>query len=531
MATSVSINRLFFSLVTAYMALLVAGLLGFRWYVSYPDEIAGQLREQQQAIDSLNAAIILNQQQLVTQTRDYATWDDTWFYVQNRNQAYIDSNFVGDTFDSLNLIGAMIIDSRARNIISWHYDLETGELLQDALDTETEIALARSKQMLTDGGVYDVTLLGKQPALVGVSAITRSDGTQADKGWLFFWRPIDQAFLDNLSRITRLEIRPILHARRNLQNIAEPITDTAENHQLCMLDRLGRPEVCMDIRFPNYHPVQFMGTSTWIMLAILAVVPTLFFWLIMHLLIAPIRNATLFLESSVRTRSIRNLEVPEDGLQIREIRRLLTAYNQLASTVLEQKSALQQLTRTDALTGIANRRAFDHALERAWFRMNRYQQSMALVLIDIDHFKRFNDSAGHPAGDEVLRQVAEVLANMARRTDEVAARFGGEEFALIVYAHSTLEVESLRRNLHEAIANLAIRHPDSPTSEWITVSAGIAWIRNSGEWLSKTNQEDWLAYADMALYKGKANGRNNSVLTVFDQQHPLEPEATRQSVT
>lgn len=514
------------------MALLVAGLLGFRWYVSYPNEIAGVLREQQQAIDSLNAAITLSQQQLATQTRDYATWDDTWFYVQDRNNTYIESNFVGDTFDSLNLIGAMIIDIDAHNIISWHYDRELNNLTLDTLDTDTEISLARSKQMLTkDVAVYDVALLNKQPALVSVSAITRSDGTRADKGWLFFWRPIDQSFLDNLSRITRLEIHPLSHAQRNLQNIVNPLTKIKESHQLCMHDRLGRPEVCMDIRFPNYHPPEFMGVSTWIMLGILAVVPSLFFWLIMHLLIAPIRKATLFLESSVRTRSIRNLEVPEDGLQIREIRRLLTAYNQLASTVLEQKSALQQLTRTDALTGIANRRAFDHALERAWFRMNRYQQSMALMLIDIDHFKRFNDSAGHPAGDEVLRQVAEVLANMARRTDEVAARFGGEEFALIVYAHSTLEVESLRRNLHEAIANLAIRHPDSPTSEWITVSAGIAWIRNSGEWLNKTTQEDWLAYTDMALYKGKANGRNNSVLTVFDQQHPLEPEATRQNVT
>lgn len=531
MATSISINRLFFSLVTAYMVLLVAGVLGFRWLVSYPEELSGRLREQQQAINSLDAAIQLSLQQLQTQTGDYSTWDDTWNYVLKRNRDFIDSNFVGDTFDSLGLIGAMILDGDGNNIIAWRYDRETGELMQDAINTEFEISLLRSKQMLTDEAFFDITLFEQRPAMIAISPVTRSDGTDSGHGWVVFWRPLDQIFLNNLSRITRLEIGPVLHVKRHLQNISEPLTVVQENHQLCLTDRLLRPEVCMNIHFPHFHAPEFLGTSTWIMLTILAVVPTLFFWLIMHLLVKPIRQATLFLESSVRSRSIRSLEIPNEGLQIREIRRLLTAYNQLASTVLEQKSALQQLTRTDALTGIANRRAFDHALERAWFRMNRYQQSMALVLIDIDHFKRFNDNAGHPAGDDVLRQVAEVLANMARRTDEVAARFGGEEFALIVYAHSTLEVESLRRNLHEAIANLAITHPDSPTSQWITVSAGIAWVRNSGDWLQKTNQEDWLAQADMALYQAKANGRNNTILRVFDQQHPLEPEHAAQSVT
>jgi diguanylate cyclase (GGDEF)-like protein len=521
LATTVSITRLFFSLAIAYLILLSSGLLGFRWQISYPEEVAAHLHEQQNEINSLNIAFELGRQQLGTQTDDYARWDDTWFYIQQPNEAYLESNFVTETFSSLNLIAAMIINHQGAPLASWVYDPDSGELSRDTLNSQYEIALAQQKQLLASDTQTDITRLGNTPALVAASPISHSDGSGTDAGWLLFWRPVDQKFLTNISRLTRLQLSHISTANSTLQNIRQPLREIRSSHQLCLFDRLQQPQICLDITDPEYQKPQFMSSGTWTMLLILGIVPYLFFLIILNVLVKPIRNATLFLENNVKDRTIRNIEMPAETIQIREIRRLLSAYNQLTSTVLEQKLALHQLSQTDALTGIANRRAFDQALERAWLRMNRYQQSMALIMIDIDHFKRYNDSEGHPAGDDVLRQVAHELSNLARRPDELAARFGGEEFMLIIHTHSTLEMEQLRRQLRECIQALAIPHPDSPTSDIITISAGIAWIRNSGEWLHQSSQTDWLDCTDEALYEAKASGRNNSVLKIFDHRHLL----------
>jgi diguanylate cyclase (GGDEF)-like protein len=112
------------------------------------------------------------------------------------------------------------------------------------------------------------------------------------------------------------------------------------------------------------------------------------------------------------------------------------------------------VAQTDGLTGIANRRAFDQALERAVRRARRTNEPLSLLLLDLDHFKALNDTAGHQAGDNVLRQFAGILAQAARRPGDVAARYGGEEFALILPStdqHGALEVaERLRENLAAA---------------------------------------------------------------------------------
>ncbi|BEV71540.1 MULTISPECIES: diguanylate cyclase [unclassified Paludibacterium] len=163
---------------------------------------------------------------------------------------------------------------------------------------------------------------------------------------------------------------------------------------------------------------------------------------------------------------------------------------------------LAALSLTDSLTGLANRRAFDEALQAAWRRSARQRSALCLVLLDIDHFKRFNDRHGHLAGDECLRQVALVLKAHARRAGDVAARYGGEEFALIL-PDMTLEAACSRAELVRAsVAALCLAQDEGKAT--IRASLGVAsMVARPGLAL-----DDLFALADQALYRAKARGRN-----------------------
>jgi two-component system cell cycle response regulator len=166
--------------------------------------------------------------------------------------------------------------------------------------------------------------------------------------------------------------------------------------------------------------------------------------------------------------------------------------------------ALQRAAYLDPLTKIANRRHFDDFLDKEWQRAVRGGAPLSLVVLDVDHFKRYNDTQGHPAGDLCLQQVAQALQPHACRPTDLAARYGGEEFALL-FAETDAEAalpiaEAIRRHVEA----LRLPHPCSATSEWITVSIGVATIFPH----LLDNKEALLVAADRAMYAAKEGGRN-----------------------
>jgi len=171
---------------------------------------------------------------------------------------------------------------------------------------------------------------------------------------------------------------------------------------------------------------------------------------------------------------------------------------------------LLRLSSTDPLTGLANRRVFDHTLELECLRLNRSGTAVSLLMIDVDHFKALNDSEGHQRGDECLMQVAAELARLAKRQTDLAARYGGEEFAVILEATSAANAERLGESTRLAILALKLPHPASPIAPFLTVSVGVATATLQG-W--KTPDE-LVAAADGALYSAKRSGRNRAVVAV-----------------
>ncbi|MCC5795355.1 MAG: diguanylate cyclase [Chromatiales bacterium] len=171
-----------------------------------------------------------------------------------------------------------------------------------------------------------------------------------------------------------------------------------------------------------------------------------------------------------------------------------------------ESCALAQAAERDGLTGLQNRQSYDRELERLWLQARREQAQLTIALIDIDCFKAFNDRYGHQAGDEALRRVARVIAAHGQRPLDIAARIGGEEFALVLYGQPGQAPQQVAEQLREAVQGLAIEHAGA--GGWLTVSIGMAVLLPG----SQRSLAGAVQLADEALYQAKEAGRNRVVV-------------------
>lgn len=190
---------------------------------------------------------------------------------------------------------------------------------------------------------------------------------------------------------------------------------------------------------------------------------------------------------------------------------------------VEAAEKLALLASTDGMTGLANRRAFDVALDVEWQRAQRSELPVALIMIDADYFKLYNDRYGHPEGDTILRAIARCIDNAIRRPADFAARYGGEEFVLILPETERAGALMIAERIRSSVELLGVTHESSPLGH-VTVSVGVAWAIPNSE----ATKEDLLKDCDAALYRSKHLGRNSVRVTAgcdlmkdFDVLMPL----------
>ncbi len=199
----------------------------------------------------------------------------------------------------------------------------------------------------------------------------------------------------------------------------------------------------------------------------------------------------------------------------------------------KKAAELARLSVVDPLTGIANRRAFEAALDQEWRRSLRHRTPLCLLMIDVDCFKRFNDAYGHVAGDQCLHAVAEALAGNARRAGELAARYGGEEFAVLLPQTDLDEAHGLAQRMCQAVRDLGIPHRESAVAPHVTISVGVASALVATASEPALSDDDAAAearrasptvlvkMADQALYRAKAAGRNR-VTSAREHSHTVK---------
>ncbi|MYZ44534.1 diguanylate cyclase domain-containing protein [Schauerella aestuarii] len=194
-------------------------------------------------------------------------------------------------------------------------------------------------------------------------------------------------------------------------------------------------------------------------------------------------------------------------LALRERDEAYRALHASQQQLLEMNLELRRLSNLDGLTGLANRRYFDEYLGAEWQRAMREQRDIALMMVDVDHFKRYNDTYGHLAGDGALKQVAQALQGAADRSTDLAARYGGEEFSLVMPNTSLGGARLIGEKLRRAVAALAVEHKASTTGDILSVSIGAAtMVPQQG-----TTFTALVDAADRNLYAAKHQGRNQVV--------------------
>lgn len=182
----------------------------------------------------------------------------------------------------------------------------------------------------------------------------------------------------------------------------------------------------------------------------------------------------------------------------REIRKILI------DVLLKQVSS-EQASWEDRLTGIGNRRSFDAHLATTWMQASRAKVPCSLMMVDVDFFKKFNDTYGHQAGDDCLRQVASALDGCVRRAGDSVTRYGGEEFAVVLFHTSLNDARNFSDHMLAAIRKLNIPHEQSP-HKIVTISIGIATMMPTAE----DDMTTFIEQADKSLYRAKENGRNRA---------------------
>jgi len=172
-------------------------------------------------------------------------------------------------------------------------------------------------------------------------------------------------------------------------------------------------------------------------------------------------------------------------------------------TLKQQSDILRSFALLDGLTGVANRRKFDEELELNWRRSLREKSALSVIIIDVDHFKRFNDRYGHQRGDACLQTVATALNGVIRRPYDLLARYGGEEFACVLPDTALLEAVQIAERMQAAVRALKLEHMDSEVEQVVTVSLGVATVVPTVGGTS----EAVVAEADRQLYQAKQAGR------------------------
>ena len=513
-----SIRQLYILVSVGYTLLLFLAMLMLRAFWYYPQEEDRALQFQQNEIHGFLSAFALRREQLTTLSQDYAIWNQSVDFTQTQNPDYLSDNFSIGTFTTQSLAATIILDRRGKPLFM--ASNHQGQLF-DSPAYLSDWAEQSSTGFMPSATTSEIQLIRNAPHLVASTAIRLTEDSRDIHGWMILIREIDQAFIHVLAEISRLDIAfiPPPYAA-DMSNLLVPVRDIMANRPGCFLDNSGLPALCVNIRHSNGDGPHIINFSIFVGFLLISIIPAIIFIMLLRVIVDPIEHALKFLRHNNRNGQVRPL-VFSKSPHVKELIELKNAFNQLVFASKRQQIKLQHISNTDRLTDIDNRRAFDTALDKCWRRIQRHPQSIALILVDIDYFKYYNDHYGHQAGDKALQLTAKALAGCARRSDEIAARFGGEEFALIIEVEDARALESLRHKINESIRALDIHHEFSPVSKQLTVSYGIAWIKDSGPWLQNVDSYSWVRAADSALYEAKAAGRNCSMLQMITRELPF----------
>jgi diguanylate cyclase (GGDEF)-like protein len=297
------------------------------------------------------------------------------------------------------------------------------------------------------------------------------------------------------------EVRRLQQAEGAPVSFDDP-TGTGVVGALAPIQRTGWGAVADIPQAAAFAQIRLLRNETLLMVLVLLAVVGSLAYALGFLIVRPIER----LSGAARRVAGGDLEVAIPTLGSGELAQLTHRFNDMVRLLREGRAELERLSVTDPLTGLANRRHLMAELEREARRSSRLGRKFAVVMLDVDHFKNFNDTYGHPAGDELLKRLAQALHDLVREVD-TAARYGGEEFLAILTETPAGAAEQVAERIRSRLAEERFAPQGGAAAVSVTVSIGLAEFPTDG-----TLPEALISAADKALYRAKECGRNRVVV-------------------
>ncbi len=500
------------AIICAVVLLSFGTALLVRSAVVQPALVQIQARADRQDLRRVLLAIEGWQQQLTALSYENAMRQPMYDFVQQRDPRFLDDNFPIEIFYTLNIDELAVFDLAGNLLAQRSADMNSLSFVERELPvTAVRRVLPNLSHANPNAPVFRSGLLaaGDTPLLYAATSILCSHGDCYSNGSLLLARRLDQEFFADISETTQLHVR----ARAPRDATDTRLTELRRNRDDQLLWQLrddeDTPLLELVVQLPPSE-VNDKLTSVPLLVAFFTsmVGYGVVLWLVQRLLITPIRRFDQIMRQ-VRMQGDYGLRIDSDlkselgdlGRHIDEV----LAHVEAQRTQLEQQARhMQNLSYEDSLTELANRRRFDQAIADNWALAQRARKPLALIMLDVDFFKPFNDNYGHQRGDEVLKALGEIVRGVIVRQSDVAARYGGEEFAILLPDTSEEGAMRLAEQLRQAVKTAAIVHEHSPIGRLLSCSFGVAALVPTAQ----HGPRELVHRADKALYASKTRGRD-----------------------
>lgn len=512
-----SLKTLVFISAILYTLFIGGGLLGYRLLIVYPalQQATSELHKQDiEAVYSAYQEGFTNLQQF---NSDWAKWDDAHEYALKGNTPFIERNLVGTFLDSG--IDAVIVLTRNGNI-----------RYAGLKDSENFSKISKNNPIFNEFNLQDLIVKDQQIGFIKLngqqsyfaSALIQDSSEQSEpSGTLIFIKKLSKEFHRKVQLITsaNISIYPT-DAIHKLDPESEPFLSTREiktkkvknKYHIWLSNKEVEPIAIIEMVYNKSDIPKKIDSITAISIATLLALPIFITVVIWILYLTPI----LTMHKQLTRMIINERLAPLKGrITISELAYFQQAFNILIKKVKDYQDKLKLDSIIDGLTGIYNRRFFDETFDKSWRASTRNKTPLAIIMMDIDYFKKYNDHYGHQQGDEALIAVAQSLQKHTRRAFDVLARYGGEEFVMLCQPNNHDDLMDILNNILTGVSNLKIPHIESEVSNSLTISCGACLISNPDLWM-KNSQDLALKMADQALYKAKNSGRNCYYVSAFN---------------
>ena len=504
-----SLRFRFLAALGGVLLLALISLAALSKWVIFPalhkEERAVVIQELAQIERSLN----ISQQELLAQARDWSIWDDTYEFIQGNYPGYTDTNFSQQMFEEMRYQLMAFFNAEGDVHFLAGLNPATGQY-HACYTAERECrwmsGLIRSMQasIKEDPEQGKSSLYaGTTPLMVASNPIVRTDESGPPQGWLFKVRPMDDEWLTIIKDYTGLPTT-LSMVKGGINNDAAVtisgntiqaqryLTTYPHNEQLALGTQLNRTSYLSSLETFRY----VLLWTACLMLLVIGLV----LLLLERIILKPLRTLTQFTQqASVDLKGSSNLLRRGDEIGI-----LARAFQDQFKHQQQLNAELIELSTHDPLTGLPNRRLFDQRLQEVVNSALASGQPLSVMMLDIDHFKMFNDHYGHPEGDICLQRVAQTMHDVATAHGFFIARTGGEEFSAMMSATSATQALEKSQALSDAIDQLQHLHHMSPVAPHVTVSIGISQLGIAGI----QTFSGLMTAADQALYAAKAAGRH-----------------------